>query len=65
MELRHSGSIQHKDLLEYTDEELLQIVISAAGPAAASRTIDAAPEEEARAPAPREGAVIRLMRPEH
>jgi hypothetical protein len=44
VELRHSGSIQHKEIADYTDAELLQIVISAADPA---RTIDVAPEAAA------------------
>jgi hypothetical protein len=43
-ELRHSGSIHHKELVEYSDEELLRIVISAASTAGAARTIEATPE---------------------
>ena len=44
MELKHSGSIGRKNFMEYSDEELLQIIVSAAGPPGALRTIDATSE---------------------
>jgi hypothetical protein len=61
MELKHSGSIGHKDLSEVSDEELLRMIytVSAGVGLAPMKTIDA--ELEPPHPDPTEGNVLRLM----
>jgi hypothetical protein len=61
VELKHSGSIAHKDLSEVSDEELLSMIytLGAGIGLAPVKTIDA--EVESSGQEPSEGNVLRLM----